>query len=306
MAYPSTIAPTITSLPVANEGTQNFPIMQPSGVSAGDLLLVMTTYYTTVMESPALSLPTGWLVLNNLGFGENGASALLYKIADGSESDQTFLFSLTSFSMFAATAHCYKISGGVFDIESATPIVQGISSSIGMVNSPTVTPSWVSSDTLYFTFSSSVRSKKTVALPSGYASVQSTGEQSTSSYGANVLSGYKESTETSDNAGTYTWGSFQSQMTLGVAIRITPLDPLVTTTDTLQPGTEFTLTATNYASAPVSPATLTDSAGNSITVPVTISGSGPYTATGTMPTLAEAVTAGTSLLFGDVTIELTT
>jgi len=80
----------------------------------------------------------------------------------------------------------------------------------------------------------------------------------------------------------------------------------VTTTDTLQPGESFTLTATNYASAPVSPATLTDSAGNSITVPVTISGSGPYTAVGTMPTLAEAVTAGTSLLFGDVTIELST
>ena len=80
----------------------------------------------------------------------------------------------------------------------------------------------------------------------------------------------------------------------------------VTTTDTLQPGEEFTLTATNFASAPVSPVTLTDSQGSTITVPVTISGSGPYTAVGTMPTLAEAVTAGTSLLFGDVTIELTT
>ena len=80
----------------------------------------------------------------------------------------------------------------------------------------------------------------------------------------------------------------------------------VTTSDTLQPGTEFTLTAANYASAPVSPVTLTDSEGSTITVPVTISGSGPYTAVGTMPTLAEAVTAGTSLLFGDVTIELST
>ena len=82
--------------------------------------------------------------------------------------------------------------------------------------------------------------------------------------------------------------------------------PNVTTTDTLQPGTEFTLTATNYASAPVSPVTLTDTEGSTITVAVTISGSGPYTAVGTMPTIAEAVTAGTSLLFGDVTIELTT
>jgi len=91
---------------------------------------------------------------------------------------------------------------------------------------------------------------------------------------------------------------------LGIEEQVLP--PAVTTTDTLQPGEDFTLTATNYASAPVSPVTLTDSQGSTITVPVTISGSGPYTATGTMPTLAEAVTAGTSLLFGDVTIELST
>ena len=82
--------------------------------------------------------------------------------------------------------------------------------------------------------------------------------------------------------------------------------PAVTTTDTLQPGSTFTLTATNYASAPASPVTLTDSQGSTITVPVTISGTGPYTVVGTMPTLAEAVTAGTSLLFGNVTIELST
>jgi hypothetical protein len=85
-----------------------------------------------------------------------------------------------------------------------------------------------------------------------------------------------------------------------------PTPTVTTTPGTMQTGESFTLTATNYASAPVSPVTITDSAGNSITVPVTISGSGPYTATGTMPTLAEAVTAGTSLLFGEVTIELST
>lgn len=86
----------------------------------------------------------------------------------------------------------------------------------------------------------------------------------------------------------------------------------ITTSDTLQPGSSFTLTATNFASAPVSPVTLTDSAGSTMTVAVTISGSGPYTAVGTMPTLAEAVTAGNSILFTpdgaapDVTIELST
>jgi len=105
----------------------------------------------------------------------------------------------------------------------------------------------------------------------------------------------------------YREGAGSSGTGYASAIRITEvLGPEVTTTDTLQPGESFTLTATNYASAPVSPATFTDSEGSTITVAVTISGSGPYTAVGTMPTLAEAVTAGTSLLFGDVTIELST
>jgi len=110
-----------------------------------------------------------------------------------------------------------------------------------------------------------------------------------------------------DSVGTNDATADASFPTDGSAFNVeAPPGPTVTTSDTLQPGTEFTLTATNYSSAPASPVTLTDTAGSTITVPVTISGSGPYTATGTMPTLAEAVTAGTSLLFGDVTIELTT
>jgi len=95
---------------------------------------------------------------------------------------------------------------------------------------------------------------------------------------------------------------------------ILPDSASVTTTDTLQPGTEFTLTATNFAAPPVSPVTLIplDTNGDvitgitPITVAVTITGSGPYTATGTMPTLAEAVTAGNSIPFGSTRISLST
>ena len=90
--------------------------------------------------------------------------------------------------------------------------------------------------------------------------------------------------------------------------------PTITTSNNLQPGESFTLTATNFASTPVSPATLTplDANGDAITgitpitVAVTITGSGPYTAIGTMPTLAEAVTAGTSIPFGSTRISLST
>jgi len=80
--------------------------------------------------------------------------------------------------------------------------------------------------------------------------------------------------------------------------------PTVTTTDTLEPGSNFTLTATNFASAPTSPVTMTDSGGNTATVAVTVTGSGPYTATGTFPARITTGT-GTTLLRGAVTVELT-
>ena len=129
---------------------------------------------------------------------------------------------------------------------------------------------------------------------------------SASSNTSNVVT-FTSTTDGSGNATIQYRQSSGSGITSANAIRIvTAAAAAVTTTDTLQPGESFTLTATNFASAPVSPVTLTDSEGSTITVAVTISGSGPYTAVGTMPTIAEAVTAGTSLLFGDVTIELTT
>ena len=87
--------------------------------------------------------------------------------------------------------------------------------------------------------------------------------------------------------------------------------PTVTVSDDLQPGASFTLNYSNYDSAPVSPATITDSNGNSLTVAVTISdtvdGNGRHggAATGTMPALPSSGTA-TGLLFGTVTIELGT
>ena len=72
----------------------------------------------------------------------------------------------------------------------------------------------------------------------------------------------------------------------------------------LEPGKAITGTYANYTAAPTT-LTLTDSEGNSITPAVTVDDTAKTFAF-TMPALAEAVTAGTSLLFGDVTIELST
>ena len=78
----------------------------------------------------------------------------------------------------------------------------------------------------------------------------------------------------------------------------------------LQPGASFTLNYSNYDAAPVSPVTMTDSAGNSITVPVTISdsvngttGKHEGTAAGTMPALPSSGSIA-GLKFGTVNVNL--
>ncbi len=83
-----------------------------------------------------------------------------------------------------------------------------------------------------------------------------------------------------------------------------PPPPSVTLSGDLQPGQPFTATATNFASAPVSPATITQDSYTG-TVPVTVvdDGGGTYTVTGTMPALTDS---GTSPKFGQVTLELAT
>lgn len=79
----------------------------------------------------------------------------------------------------------------------------------------------------------------------------------------------------------------------------------------LQPGEEFTLTYGAFAAIPISPVTLTDSNGNTLTVPVTINdavaGDDTHegTAVGTMPALPSSGSQA-GLLLGDVTARLTT
>lgn len=109
-----------------------------------------------------------------------------------------------------------------------------------------------------------------------------------------------EATLTYADGGGSTFGPYSN------ALRITTVEgPSVTLSADLQPGQPFTATATNFASAPVSPATITDASANSITVPVTVTddGGGTYTVTGTMPALTGG---GTSPKFGQVTLELVT
>ena len=86
------------------------------------------------------------------------------------------------------------------------------------------------------------------------------------------------------------------------------IGPAFTIDGDLQPGSAFTLTYSSYTAIPVSPVTMTDTNGNSITVAVTVSDtdtSGVHsgTAVGTMPALPTSGTAS-SLLFGDLTIGL--
>lgn len=92
------------------------------------------------------------------------------------------------------------------------------------------------------------------------------------------------------------------------------VNPAVSMTSALRPGQPFTVVCSNFASAPVSPVTLTplDDQGDPIagitplTVPVTITdnGDGTYDADGTMPALPAAGNSQASIPFGDVRVEI--
>lgn len=93
-------------------------------------------------------------------------------------------------------------------------------------------------------------------------------------------------------------------------------DSITISPSTLTPGGAFTITYSGFAAIPVSPATLTDQNGNSITVAVTIDntdtgGVHSGTATGTMPSLPSSGSQAGLMFSADgttqnITVELTT
>ena len=278
--------------------THTFSI--PSGAVAGEKLLLIIASYAD-SGGASFETPSGWSfgVYNR---NSNINLSVFEKTSAGGE------------STVALTAERNAISYGYVlrvpewaDIEYSTVAEQDGSSSVTGVTASTVTPSWTE-DTLYLVIGANGRSNQLFDTPvTGYTSLAGVSGENAAGQGVGLIVVHKQGASATESPGDLTAGTYSNYNSVTIALKAAPAPvPTVTTTDTLQPGESFTLTATNYASAPVSPATFTNSEGSTITVPVTISGSGPYTAVGTMPTLAEAVTAGTSLLFGDVTIELST
>ena len=271
----------------------------PSGVVAGERLFLFVSSYDQIGLT-SMPAPAGWTETLESFIETNIRLTCFEKTSDGTETTATITSGRDSSISFG---HCYRVSGWE-STEYSSPAQQPVSASIDSVTAPTLTPSW-SGDTLYMVLGSAGRDSKTFGtMPAGYTSQTGVSGNNAGNRGVGLGSGYKQAASAAESPGDLVASTYLSMIAVTIAIK--PASASVTTSDTLQPGESFTLTATNYTSAPVSPATLTDSEGSTITVPVTISGSGPYTAVGTMPTLAEAVTAGTSLLFGDVTIELST
>jgi len=126
---------------------------------------------------------------------------------------------------------------------------------------------------------------------------QDNGDSSDSPELTGTLNGAGESVVTYKRAPASTGDAYAN------AVLLTPVsDPSVTLSTDLQPGESFTATAANFTATPVSPATVSDGT-TTVSVPVTVTGTGPYTITGTMPALTDG---GTSPKFGSVTFEIGT
>lgn len=128
--------------------------------------------------------------------------------------------------------------------------------------------------------------------------------------GRNVYVADKIATSTSESATNTLEAQALRQSAVLVSFSEIAAGPQISlTSGNLQPGGAFTFEYSDFESIPTSPITLTDSNNNSITVAVTIDdtdtvGVHSGTASGTMPALPSSGSAS-SLLFGDVTAELT-
>ena len=298
MSFP-TVNATTGTFGGANTGSHTFTV--PAGVTAGEKLLLFIASYDGTGTAD-FSTPAGWSV----GFFGSQSGACLSVFERTSDGTETSVVVTGTRAAIVSYGYILRVSGGA-DIEYTLKATQPSSASVGFVTAPTITPSW-SGDTLYIVAGALARTARVFNTDvTGYTAQSAMSNVDAQNRGVGLIVGHKQAASAAESPGDLEGGTYVDHVAVTMAIKAAPAPvPAVTTTDTLQPGTEFTLTATNYASAPVSPVTLTDTEGSTITVAVTISGSGPYTAVGTMPTIAEAVTAGTSLLFGDVTIELTT
>lgn len=180
----------------------------PSGIQAGDLLLLFFGWYTGT--SASLS---GW---SNLGIDNNGTycyQIVFYKIATGSEGATV---SVTTGSSTKSSHVSYIITGH----DAATTPEKGTSTN-GTNSSPdppSLSPSWGSADTLWISTETN-RNDSFTSYPSSHPDNQVRGGNTSTSSATETAICTDEDAASSNNPGTYTLSTSRYWVAQTFAIR---------------------------------------------------------------------------------------
>lgn len=185
-------------------------VTMPSGIAAGDLLIVVLSHGTSLVT---WGTPGGWTAL---AFGQS--NAIFYRIATGSESS-TYTFTPSVAGILTASA--WRITGSH---ASAAPEVQSTNSSTSTKNAdpPSLTPSWGSAKNLWITVFGVVNNPLSLSFtsyPAGYSLNNTAVSSGTSLSGCHFIAARKLEATTED-PGTYaTGGNSGRYLVATIAIR---------------------------------------------------------------------------------------
>ncbi|MCW5897068.1 MAG: hypothetical protein KIT50_15875, partial [Bacteroidetes bacterium] len=206
--YP-VVAGTTTSAKTSTSSTTH-NVSLPSGIQAGDLLLVFWTDNTT---STTVGTPSGWISLYSDVSGGRTRAAW-YKIASGSEGPSLSL-SLSGSSLLSAH-NSYRIAAGSFQgVPVAASEETGTNSS---PNPPGLSPSWGSYKTLWLAASHS-EGNSSGSAPSGYSELITGYTGSTGSSHARTMTARFFSESASENPGSFSLGNNRNWAANTVAIQ---------------------------------------------------------------------------------------
>jgi hypothetical protein len=229
MAYPVISPVTTTEVFSDTNNATSFSINMPASVPSGAKILIWVTYRPINDATSELSSASWVTERYSFAGGLLINAQLLSKDSDGTEGGTSITVS-GAVNMADLVAHVYVLSGGTVEIESSSIVNQAASASIATITAPTVTPSWGSADNVYFTLLGSGRGGALTSAKAGYTTTQT--KTASAQYDVSALSGHKQSTATSDSAGTYSYGTYNAMAAIAVVARILPATASITLTQT--------------------------------------------------------------------------
>lgn len=182
-AYPTIQAPANST---QTADTTSHPITLPTGVTVGDLLVVMFGF--DGVPTVSIGSGSGWTIEDQTALTAQGG-AVIWKIADGTDA-----LTLTTSASERSAALTYRISGAV-DLELAV--------ATGSADPPNLAPSGGSDDYLWLVFYTTQDNATATAAPANYTNfttVNSTG----SNNGSSVAVARRNLTASSEDPGAFT------------------------------------------------------------------------------------------------------